>query len=74
MIGTAYILSWFLYFYAALHLQQDPNDPSKWVIVDTQLMNSSALGATEADGQPKRQRRHACTCPNCKIGGVEKSS
>ena len=60
-------------------LQQDPNDPSKWQIVATptnvQVQNtipsftSNDTGTTASDGSaPRKLRRVACTCPNCRDG------
>nr|AVT42513.1 zinc finger transcription factor Sp1-4 [Phoxichilidium tubulariae] len=80
---------------AGQQLQQDPNDPTKWQVVNTghQLINtpttiSANHGAMNADvtitpttggdttntsmdgtpNPPKRLRRVACTCPNCRDG------
>lgn len=47
-------------------IQQDPNDPTKWQVVQTP--SNPALSPTEQGiAQPgRRLRRVACTCPNCK--------
>ncbi|CAG5123781.1 unnamed protein product [Candidula unifasciata] len=66
---------------AAAHIQQDPNDPTKWQIVSntvpaTQSVNVStpmsvtstlSTGSGGSDSTPtgRRVRRVACTCPNC---------
>ncbi|KAK3577174.1 hypothetical protein CHS0354_037512 [Potamilus streckersoni] len=53
-------------------IQQDPNDPTKWQVVQTSQANAN-LGAMasptpqlESPTSGKRLRRVACTCPNCK--------
>ena len=56
--------------FLALQLQQDPNDPSKWVIVDAAIADSSQTAPS--DDRKQRQRRHACTCPNCKDGNQDR--
>lgn len=59
-------------FCIALHLQQDPNDPSKWVIVENSS-DTTSVSVAPASQPPKRQRRHACTCPNCKDGNNDRN-
>ncbi|XP_062621710.1 transcription factor Sp3-like [Saccostrea cucullata] len=51
---------------AGTTIQQDPNDPTKWQVVQTP--NNPPLSPTEQGiAQPgRRLRRVACTCPNCK--------
>jgi len=55
------------------HIQQDPNDPTKWQLINqpplvvTQLPNGGTVTTIKAEiDKPKtRLRRVACTCPNC---------
>lgn len=51
---------------AGTTIQQDPNDPTKWQVV--QNPSNPPLSPTEQGiAQPgRRLRRVACTCPNCK--------
>lgn len=60
-------------------LQQDPNDPGKWQIVATpanvQVQNAISANFTTGDpngngdgSAPRKLRRVACTCPNCRDG------
>lgn len=63
-------------------IQQDPNDPTKWQIVATpanvQIQNTipanfvtNATDGTSTNtdsGTPRKLRRVACTCPNCRDG------
>lgn len=60
-------------------IQQDPNDPNKWQIVATpanvQVQGAMQAGGFTTDpnasndgGAPRKLRRVACTCPNCRDG------
>ncbi|KAJ6216884.1 hypothetical protein RDWZM_008041 [Blomia tropicalis] len=56
-------------------IQQDPNDPNKWQIVATPVQNTinnyttNDTSSTTTDGSaPRKLRRVACTCPNCRDG------
>lgn len=61
---------------AGQQIQQDPNDPTKWQVIQTPQVNAVALSPSQT-AQPgvgvlgdqvvthRRLRRVACTCPNC---------
>lgn len=58
-------------------IQQDPNDPNKWQIVATpanvQVQGAIQTGFADPNagndgGAPRKLRRVACTCPNCRDG------
>lgn len=59
------------------HLQQDPNDPTKWQVVQTTSQAATPMSSLSPADSPqsqvnvevppaKRLRRVACTCPNCR--------
>lgn len=59
-------------------LQQDPNDPTKWQVVNTSqavtpltiptLSSPTSQVSMETPTPGKRTRRVACNCPNCQNG------
>ncbi|XP_067928873.1 transcription factor Sp1-like [Watersipora subatra] len=55
---------------SSVQLQQDPNDHTTWMILGTTFQDSPQTTVAGSDDRKTRQRRHACTCPNCRDGSA----